>query len=88
MFRVRPVTVANGLGALVGLPMANLPEPYRWLLPIGTVAVALPVLVTLVAAGWTLAGASVVLAMLGLAALSADDVVFGRAGSRRYGPGR
>ncbi|HUP82819.1 MAG TPA: PIN domain-containing protein, partial [Candidatus Limnocylindria bacterium] len=27
------------IGALVGLPMANLPDPYRWLLPIGTVAV-------------------------------------------------
>jgi uncharacterized protein YacL len=27
------------MGALIGLPMANLPEPYRWLLPIGTVAV-------------------------------------------------
>jgi len=27
------------IGALIGLPMANLPEPYHWLLPIGTVAV-------------------------------------------------
>jgi uncharacterized protein YacL len=27
------------IGALIGLPMANLPEPFRWLLPIGTVAV-------------------------------------------------
>jgi len=27
------------IGALVGLPMTNLPEPYHWLLPIGTVAV-------------------------------------------------
>lgn len=27
------------IGALIGLPMGNLPDPYRWLLPIGTVAV-------------------------------------------------
>ncbi|HEY8135086.1 MAG TPA: PIN domain-containing protein [Candidatus Limnocylindrales bacterium] len=27
------------IGALIGLPMANLPEPYRWVLPIGTVVV-------------------------------------------------
>ena len=27
------------IGALIGLPMANLPDPYRWLMPIGTVAV-------------------------------------------------
>lgn len=27
------------IGALIGLPMANLPDPYGWLLPIGTVAV-------------------------------------------------
>ncbi len=27
------------IGALIGLPMTNLPEPYHWLLPIGTVAV-------------------------------------------------
>lgn len=39
------ISAAGGLvvglliGVLVGLPMANLPEPYGWLLPIGTVAV-------------------------------------------------
>jgi uncharacterized protein YacL len=27
------------IGALIGLPMTNLPEPYHWLMPIGTVAV-------------------------------------------------
>jgi uncharacterized protein YacL len=39
------ISAAGGLvvglliGVLVGLPMANLPDPYGWLLPIGTVAV-------------------------------------------------
>jgi uncharacterized protein YacL len=27
------------IGALIGLPMTNLPDPYGWLLPIGTIAV-------------------------------------------------
>ena len=27
------------IGLLLGLPMANLPDPYGWLLPIGTVIV-------------------------------------------------
>ncbi len=27
------------IGLLLGLPMTNLPEPYNWLLPIGTVLV-------------------------------------------------
>lgn len=27
------------IGLLVGLPMTNLPDPYRWILPIGTMAV-------------------------------------------------
>jgi uncharacterized protein YacL len=39
------VTAISGLlvglliGLLIGLPMTNLPDPYRWVLPIGTVAV-------------------------------------------------
>lgn len=67
--------MALGFGLVDRTPELTLLAPAPVRLPLlrlaGTVAVALPVLVTLVAAGWTLAGASVVLAMLGLAALSA-----------------
>jgi uncharacterized protein YacL len=33
------LTVGLVIGLLLALPMANLPEPYRWILPLGTVIV-------------------------------------------------
>lgn len=72
-----PVLTAMALGFVLVDRMPELtllaPVPLRMSLLrlAGAVLVALPVLVTLTAAGWTVAGASVVLGMLGVAALSA-----------------
>lgn len=72
-----PVLSAMALGfPLVDrTPELTLLAPGSLRLPLlrlaGTVVVALPVLGTLLAAGWTPAGAAVVLGMLGVAALSA-----------------
>lgn len=67
--------MALGFGLVDRTPGLTLLAPVPLRLPLlrlaGTLVVALPVLGTLVGAGWTLAGASVVLGMLGLAALSA-----------------
>lgn len=67
--------MALGFPLVDRTPELTLLAPVSHRLPVlrlvGTLVVSLPVLVTLLAAGWTSAGASVVLGMLGLAALSA-----------------